>query len=139
MHFVTCAVRLSGDMRNVVVRDTFNPVSWPEVEIIRSMHGEDSVHDVKAFVSVAQTPKAEKERLSLKYGADNIENVFPGRNPQMEMEMPNAKLPAQPDLWFNPLDPDPAGYDVAPEARVEPVLADAAKTGLMRNRPAPAV
>lgn len=115
MHFVTCSVRLSGDLRSVVVRDTFAPVSWPEVEILRAIHGDDAIVDVKPFASVEQTPKAEKERLALKYGGETVENIFPGRNPQMEMEAKGAKLPEQTPLWWNPLDPDPAGYDVEPE------------------------
>ncbi len=117
MHFCTCAVRLGGDLRSVVVRDEFSPVSWPEIEVLRSIHGEDAIVDVKPFISVPQSSRAEKDRLALKYGFEKMEEIFPGRNPQMEMEAAGAKLPAQTPLWWNPLDPDPAGYDVEPEKR----------------------
>ena len=110
MHFVTCMVRLGGDLLNVVPRGEFNPVSWPEVDVLRTLHGEDSVTDVKAFVKVSQTAKAEKERLRAIYGAMVIEDIFPGKNPQMELEVPGAKLPDQMPLWHNPIDIDPASF-----------------------------
>lgn len=118
MHFVTCKVNLAGDLRNVVVRDSFRPVSWPEIEILRFIHGEDAVGDIKPFVRVDQSAKAEKERLRLIYGDAVLEEVFPGRNPQMELDAPGAKLPKQAPLWLNPIDQEPGGYDVPPEQRV---------------------
>ena len=114
MHFVTCNVRLAGDMRMEVVRDAFNPVSYPEVEILRFIHGDDAVLNVKAIAEVAQSAKEEKERLSLKYGTANVETVFPGKNPQMELKMPKASI--DPDQnWWNPLDKEVAGFDVEPQ------------------------
>lgn len=117
MHFVTCEIRLAGDMLNTVPRDTFRPVSWPEVEVLRLIHGDASIVDVKPFVRVEQSAKAEKERLRHIYGNEIVETVFPGRNPQMEMEAPGAKLPEQIPLWKSPIDIEPAGYDVPPEER----------------------
>ena len=125
MHFVTCKVRLAGDMRMEVVRDAFNPVSYPEVEVLRFLHGDDAVLDVKAIASVEQSPRDEKERLSLKYGTVNVEAVFPGKNPQMPMEMPKAAI--DPDqVWKNPLDKEVAGFDVDPTPKLE--KAEAAQT-----------
>lgn len=116
MHFCTANIKLAGDARNVVHRDAFAPISWPEVDVLRFIHGEDAVTDVRPFVSFPQSAKAEKDRLRLIYG-DVVEHVFPGRNPQMELEAPTAKLPAQAPLWVNPIDPEPAGFDVSPEER----------------------
>lgn len=112
MHFCVCQVRLNGDMLNVVPRGEFNPVSWPEVEVLRFLHGNESVIDVKAFVKVTQSAKDEKERLRNIYGSPVIEEVFPGRNPQMELDMPGAKLPDQAVLWQSPIDIDPASQGV---------------------------
>jgi hypothetical protein len=108
MHFVTCSVALSGDIRNVIPRNEFKPVSWPEVEVLNYLHGEGAVTNIKPFVKVDQTAKAEKERLRAIYGSIIVENVFPGKNPQMEMELAGAKIPAQTPLWANPIDKDPA-------------------------------
>jgi len=112
MHFCICQVRLGGDLRNVVPRGEFNPVSWPEIEVLRFLHGNDSVIDIKAIAKVTQSAKTEKERLIRIYGAATIEEVFPGRNPQMELEMPSAKLPEQSVLWHNPIEVDPAAHGV---------------------------
>jgi hypothetical protein len=119
MHFCTAKINLSGDLRNVVYRDHFEPISWPEVDVLRFLHGDDAINDVKAFVRVEQSPKDEKERLRLKYGNDVVEQVYPGRNPQMQMEAAGTKLPDTTPKWLNPLDNEPAGYDVPPEARAE--------------------
>lgn len=110
MHFVTCMIALGGDIRNVLPRTEFSPVSWPELDIIRSIHGDDSVTDIKPFVKVEQTAKQEKERLMHIYGAAVVENTFPGKNPQMELEMAGAKLPAQIPVWLNPILKDPAAF-----------------------------
>jgi len=101
-------------MRNVVVRDAFNPVSWPEIEVIRFLHGHDAVDAVKAVAEYKQSAKAEKERLRLIYGNNALEEVFPGKNPQMELDMPGVKsIEAQ--LWFNPIEQEPSGWDAPPE------------------------
>ena len=119
MHFVTCTVRLAGDMRNEVVRDAFNPVSYPEVSVLQFIHGDDAVLNIKPIAAVQQSARAEKERLSLKYGTDVLETVFPGKNPSgMELEMPKAVLPEDIE-WWSPLDAEPAGYDVDPTPRLE--------------------
>lgn len=118
MHFCTVTIRLAGDMRNAVTRTEFSPVSWPEIELLRFLHGSDAVVDPKPFVRVEQSAKAEKERLVLIYGTNATETVFPGKNPQMEMEAPNAKLPDHTPRWRSPIDVEVAGYDVPPELRV---------------------
>ena len=110
MHFCTAMVRLGGDVRNIVPRGPFRPVSWPEIEVLRFLHGSDAVTDVVAIAKVTQSAKAEKERLRLLYSAAVLDEVFPGKNPQMELEMPGAKLPDQPPLWANPIEVDPATH-----------------------------
>jgi hypothetical protein len=114
-------VRLAGDLGYVVPRDNFNPVSWPEIDVIRFIHGEDAVVEIKPIARVNQTAKQEKERLRLIYGP-TVEDVYPGKNPQMELDMPGAKLPDQIPLWRNPIDLDPADKGI-----VEPIVAKAEK------------
>ena len=118
MHFVSCKVRLAGNMGMEVVRDAFNPVSYPEVEVLRFIHGDDAVLDVKVIGEAEQSARDEKERLSLKYGTGVVETVYPGRNPSaLELEMPKAKVEEQP--WHNPLDKEVAGFDSDPVIRAE--------------------
>lgn len=113
MHYCCASIKLAGGHQTIVPRDTFNPVSWPEIEVIRAIHGDDSVVDVKPFVKVEQTTKAEKQRLIEKYGPI-VEDIFPGKNPQMEMEAAGVKLPTPTPVWKNPVDVDPAGRDFEP-------------------------
>lgn len=120
MHYCCATVKLSGGHHTHVPRTEFNPVSWPEIEIIRAIHGDDAVIDVKPFVFVEQTPKAEKERLLAIYGGI-VEDVFPGRNPRMEMDAAGAKLPDPTPQWRNPVEKDPVSEfeftAPAPEAK----------------------
>jgi len=125
MHFCKCDVKIAGDLRNVVPRAEFNPVSWPEVEVLRAIHGDDAVENVVPFVDVKQTAKEEKERLRHLYGPV-VDEVYPGKNPQIEMTAAGAKLPEQIPLWKNPIDKEPAGYDLPPEQR--PAAKSATKT-----------
>ena len=111
MHFATCNIALNGETNTIVARTQLRPVSWPEIEVIRYLHGDDAVRDAKPFVSVNQTARAEKERLMLIYGRV-VENIYPGKNPQMELEAPKAKLPPKPGLWRNPI--LGASHDEAP-------------------------
>jgi len=103
MHFVTCNIALNGEQKMIVNRSEFHPVSWPELEIIRFIHGEDAVRDVKPFVAVPQTSKSEKERLRLIYGNDVVENIFPGKSPSMELDAPGVKAFEKVE-WNNPIE-----------------------------------
>lgn len=129
MHYCCASIKLAGGHQTIVPRDSFNPVSWPEIEIIRAIHGDDAVVDVKPFVRVEQTAKEEKERLLQKYGSI-VEDVFPGRNPQMELEAVGAKLPEQIPLWKDPRDIEPSRADLelvsSPPPAEKPVRAKAA-------------
>lgn len=125
MHYCTATIRLAGEQYTIVERDTFSPISWPEVEVIRFLHGDDAVLNVKPFVRVEKNAKEEKERLRAKYGPV-VEDIFPGRNPSMELEAANAKLPEQVPLWKNPEDVDPTQSDFNPV--IEPTEKPAVKT-----------
>ena len=105
-------------MRMEVVRDAFNPVSYPELDVLRAVHGDDAVLDVVIIAEDSQSPKEEKERLQLKYGTTIVEDVFPGKNPRMEMTAPKASIDPN-QVWKNPLDKEVAGFDVDPTANKE--------------------
>lgn len=102
MHFCTAYVAIAGDKGQVVHRNLFNPVSWPEIEVLRHVHGDDAVLEVKPFVHVSQDVRAERERLRLIYGDEAINACFPGRNPRMEIDAPEADI-AYGARWKNPM------------------------------------
>jgi hypothetical protein len=102
MHFCTAYVRIADDKDQVVYRDEFNPVSWPEVELLRSIHGDDAVHTVIPFVRIDQNPREERARLVLRYGKPYVDECFPGRGGSIVTEAPEATI-AYGRVWKNPL------------------------------------
>jgi hypothetical protein len=89
-------------MRNIATRDAFAPVSWPEVHVLREVHGAEAIMDVEPFVDVKQTAKAERERLSMKYGDEVLAQLWGGKNAPPELVASGARL--KPDVvWLNPL------------------------------------
>lgn len=88
LHWCTCNVNLSGQGFTVINFHEFNPVSWPEVQVLSAIHGEENVYDIKPARISEATPRQEKDRLAAKYGFRAVEQVFPGRVFRMEMLMP---------------------------------------------------
>lgn len=102
MHFCEAKVAIAGDDQQILYRGYFNPVSWPEIEVLRYLHGDDAVRDVKAFVSVEQSGRAERERLLLKYGSEPVNTCFTGRPPRIELEAPDVEIDYG-ARWRNPV------------------------------------
>lgn len=103
MHFCTAFVAIAGDPQQIVFRGLHAPISWPEIEVIRVMHGDDAVREAKPFVQVEQSIRAEKERLGLIYGEVVDKQVYPGRNPRMELDAPDMTPLSPGTPWFNPI------------------------------------
>ena len=102
MHFCTAKINITGDLNNVRYRDQWAPVSWPELEVIKLLHGDDSVTEVETFAIVRQPPKAERDRLVEIYGEEAVSHIWGGNRPPYEMDCPNGSL--KPGLtWFNPI------------------------------------
>jgi hypothetical protein len=103
MHFCTAYIAIANDEQQVAFRGPYDPVSWPEVEVLRQIHGDEAVRNVKPFVHVEQTAKAEKERLGLIYGNIVSEKVWVGRNSSMELDAAEMDVLEPGTLWKNPL------------------------------------
>ena len=102
MHFCTAMVMVAGDKDQIVFRDKFNPISWPEAELLRSIHGDDAVLELKPFVKVEQNPREERVRLILRYGKPYVDECFPGRGGNIITEAAEADI-AYGEVWKNPL------------------------------------
>jgi hypothetical protein len=102
MHFCKATIALGEDMRNTVNRDETSPISWPEVEIVRLLHGDAAVTDIIPFVQVSQSPRAERQRLAEIYGDQACKDAWGGRAGPGEMEAPEATLKAG-VTWVNPI------------------------------------
>lgn len=87
VHYCTCRINLSGQNCHTVYYDQFNAVSWPEVQILMALHGEENVMDVVPISIGEVWVGQEKERLISLYGKRVVEAVFPGRTPRMELLM----------------------------------------------------
>jgi hypothetical protein len=88
MHWCTAQLNLSGQGFTVIWFDQTNPVSWPELQVLMAIHGEENAFDIKPVAIGESSVAAEKERLQLKYRFAPVEHCFPGRNARMEMLMP---------------------------------------------------
>jgi hypothetical protein len=102
MHFCTAYIAIGNDQEQRAHRHEFNPVSFPEVDLLRYLHGESAVTEVVPFARVEQSPRDERMRLVLIYGEKVVEPVYPGRNPGMVMELPDVTLKDN-VAWFNPI------------------------------------
>lgn len=88
MHWCTGKLNLSGQGFTINVYNEFNPISWPEAQVLMSLHGTDNVFELKPCKISDVHPRVEKDRLMAKYGFVPVERVFPGHTPRMEMLMP---------------------------------------------------
>lgn len=84
----SCLVALSGDVRNTVRRDGHQAVTWPEVDVLMFLHGEDAVTEVEVIGEIDGTVAEEFERLKLRYGERACATLFPGRRPAMLLQAP---------------------------------------------------
>jgi hypothetical protein len=103
MHFCTAYVALANDDQQVVHRGPFDPISWPEIEVLRTIHGDEAVREVKPFAFVEQTAAAEQQRLLNIYGKIVTEQVFRGRKPVIEMDAVEMDILDPGTMWMNPI------------------------------------
>ena len=102
MHFCTARIALAGDTGQIAIRDRFSPVSWPELEVIKTLHGDDALLEVQPFVKVPQPPKAERDRLVLIYGEGVVQHIWGGTRPPTELDVPGS-IPEIAGPWFDPI------------------------------------
>jgi hypothetical protein len=100
MHFCTAMIAIGDDKDNVYFADMFDPVSWPEIQVLQFIHGDNSVDQMRPFVKVEQSPRAERQRLVEKYGEDKVSVVFQRSGPA-DMEAPEATI-AYGSQWKDP-------------------------------------
>ena len=64
MKYYDCKVRLAGTLNNEVLK---NNISAPEIQILRHMHGEDAVVEIKEVRSEKVNTKTLREHLKMTY------------------------------------------------------------------------
>jgi hypothetical protein len=78
MQLLSCRVAVAGDDLNVVVREHDTAVTYPEMLVLKALHGSESVRDIEDAGDVDRDPAEERERLSMIYGREVVRQVFPG-------------------------------------------------------------
>lgn len=93
IQLVSGFIRPGNDRNTRVYRHAGRPMTWPEVQLLRHIHGDAEAVEVEAHVGyVERTAKDERERLSLTYGREHANQVFPGASPVMEMEGDEVRI-----------------------------------------------
>jgi hypothetical protein len=87
VHYCRARINVAGQNCHIVVYDEHNPLSWPEVQVLMQLHGDENVMDVVPVKLGDAVPAREKERLIGQYGHRVVETVFPGRQFRMGLMM----------------------------------------------------
>lgn len=82
---LSCNVALAGDILNVVARHAFNPVTFPELIVLRYVHGEQAVTEVFDVGYVERDEEAEAKRIRETYKAEVYEKLFPGSGTRLPL------------------------------------------------------
>lgn len=78
MHLCTCLVMIAGDNSQIVAKNIHSPVTWPEIQVLKLIHGEDSVFDIVVLdEEIDRSPQEEMERLKIQYGEGPVKAMFP--------------------------------------------------------------
>lgn len=93
MHLCSCVVAIAGDIRNTVVKQGNDAVSFPEIQVLKAMHGPESVTDIKVIAEVDSDQASEKARLALIYPPETVDSLYPGYAPMLPMTLPGGTVP----------------------------------------------
>ncbi len=81
-----CNIAVGGDVRNVYHA---TGLTWPEINIMTELHGENSVSDIVVTHTKEIVPQAEFERIRFSYPAGAIKNLYPGVSPNLKWVAPD--------------------------------------------------
>ena len=87
IQYCTCKINLAGQNHYTVVYNEFNPVTWPEIQVLMALHGDENVMDIMPVGIGEVWPTDEKNRLIGIYGPKVVEACFPGRAFRMDYMM----------------------------------------------------
>lgn len=78
MQLLSCHIAVAGDDQNIVVREFDTAVTYPELLILKSLHGAENVRHVADAGDVERDNDDERNRLREIYGGEIVKQVFPG-------------------------------------------------------------
>ena len=95
IQYCTCKINLAGQNCHTIIFGEHNPVTWPEIQVLQALHGEENVMDIMPCGIGEVWPTEEKNRLANLYGRRVTEACFPGRAFRMDYMMTEeTNLPA---------------------------------------------
>lgn len=83
--YLKCNVAIGGDIRNVYHATN---LTWPEVCIMRELHGEQSVSDIVVTHTSDIERNIEWDRIRFSYPEQAVKNLYPGVSPNLAFEAP---------------------------------------------------
>lgn len=83
MQMLSCAVAVAGDDHSIVRREYDTAVTFPELLILKALHGPENVRDIADAGDVSRDPDDERQRLRSLYGHTIVAQVFPGEHTQL--------------------------------------------------------
>jgi hypothetical protein len=87
VQYCVCKINLAGQNCHTVIYTEHNPLTWPEIQVLQMLHGDENVMDIMPVGIGEVWPTNEKNRLVLLYGHRVVEACFPGRAFRMEYMM----------------------------------------------------
>jgi hypothetical protein len=78
MQLLSCHIAIAGDDNSIIVRDTDNPVTYPEMLVLKALHGGEHVRHIEDIGEVERDNEEERARLNEIYGLDIVRQCFPG-------------------------------------------------------------
>lgn len=91
MQTATAEILLNGELSTTVVK----PVTAPEAVVLRHLHGNDALVNVKFLEDRSVSNAEEIERLKMTYGDDVFAKVFPGALPSLPVSFAAAGIEAE--------------------------------------------
>ena len=73
MKLYSCKVRLHGDVRDEVRKDN---VTQAEITVLRRIHGDDAVLEIRSAGATDRNEAEERDRLNQFYGEGTINRIF---------------------------------------------------------------
>lgn len=136
-----CEIALGGDILNVVARHALIPITYPELLVLRYLHGQNAVNEIFDAGAVERDDAYEMQRLTETYGYETVrEKLFPGAGNRLpngdnrfkpKLVIPDKPLPATqppPEVMHEPGKIDYEAQSTAPSAgfvpSAEPVIDD---------------
>ena len=78
MQLLSCHIAVAGDDANIVVRDYDTAVTYPELLLLKALHGSENVRHIADAGDVERGNDEERSRLRELYGETILKQVFPG-------------------------------------------------------------